>query len=267
MEAVDISSDPVSNLMNKTGIMFIVSGILTIIFSLLDVFVLSYLGIVSNLILIISIIMLGIVMKKIPESFPLSDPEASTAGTWLFVFIGCKILSIILNYSLSANSVSGSTIIFIFTLIVLIAKITGFTKVNSTFKKFNSEMESSLFPFFGWYDLVSLIALIISAFSLNVTVIIIVAVAIVIGQVALLIGIGIKLRNNSMKLLSLPMISVSPGQPIYKPLEPIPEKTISDNVPLYDDKMQTISGVKYCTNCGAAIEEGQKFCTSCGAKI
>ncbi|MHA1258936.1 MAG: hypothetical protein ACTSRO_04715, partial [Candidatus Heimdallarchaeaceae archaeon] len=87
MEAVDISSDPVSNLMNKTGIMFIVSGILTIIFSLLDVFVLSYLGIVSNLILIISIIMLGIVMKKIPESFPLSDPEASTAGYLnLFLF-------------------------------------------------------------------------------------------------------------------------------------------------------------------------------------
>ncbi len=232
---------------------FIIAAVADAILELVGFFYfILYINIISSVMLGIAIVFLGLSMKKIALKSPGLARNADTAGGWLITYVVLLILSSVMTNFAAVELYAG-----IVALIALVAKISGFMRVNRTFKQMSlspqsrTKLDSPIFPLYGWYDLIMVIIIFASAFSWSLTVIMGVVIAAIVGQIILLVTMGIKLSTNAT---IIDKISVQPEvvQPIgvYTPAQAA--KT---------------DQVAFCSHCGANINREDKFCENCGAAI
>lgn len=246
---------PAIGRISTAGLLFIIVGVLTAIIDCLALFLaLDYLDIISAVILAVAIIVLGTAMNNLTTTSYNLTQDAKKTGATLIAYVITDILTAIFVLFVPILSI-------ITGIIALILRILGFTYLNNTFRKLGQNMDSSMFPLFGWYGVIVVVALIVSAFTASYGLIITIGIIAIVGEILLLIGIGIKLRNNANIMLSIQI--VPPMQPTYQPMTP-PVQPIQPT-----QTTQTPTGtIRFCPSCGAKIEEDNvKFCANCGTTL
>ena len=249
-------------LMKISGLLFIVTSIIFAALEISIIFVdIGYLGLIASLVLSAAIVLLGISIRKIGDTSPHLDADAKTAGFWLIAFVIIDIITSILGMyeDDSITIING-----ILALFMLIIGVYAWTKVNTVFKKIRQSqpqlepLDSVMFQIYGWYGVIILVAILVTAFTLLIPLIFGVAILAVVGQFILLLAIGIKLRSNAVKIESISTIPISTPTPVpaYAPIQ----STTVDQATL-----QPVS--RFCDTCGSKIDQTAKFCSNCGANV
>lgn len=247
-------------LMKIAGFLFLavaaINAALEIISEVLELFALS---IVSAILLGFAIVFLGLSARRIALISPGIARSADSAGGWLIGFIVFNILSAIFLFFPLMDIV-----FLIVGILSIIARIIGFNQLNKVFKTLSSpdyRMDSGIFPLYGWYGILSAVALFISVFTLNPLVILIVAITVIVGEILLLFAIGYKLIGNSSRIQK--RITETPT-----PAKVLTSDQIKAQVQAFaaDDKVQE-EKQKFCSNCGANIEPADTKCGNCGTNL
>ena len=245
--------------MRTAAYCFIFAAIATAALDFINLFLfVPYLAIISSVLLGVAIVFLGLSMKKIATLSTGLSRNADTAGGWLITYVVLIVVRSIMSIFPLLDIYVG-----IVALIALVTKIGGFMKVNKTFNQMSMSpqsrirLDSPIFPFYGWYEVIIVIVLFATAFSWNFTAIFAVSITGMVAGILLLLAIGIKLLSNSRYVqeysVSKEMIQLSP---IYAPTQPI-------TPPVAQPQQQ----VAFCSHCGAKINPTDKFCENCGAEI
>ncbi len=249
------SSSPYSSVekMNTAGNLFIISGIITFFFNTLSLFLyLPVLQIISGIVFVVSFVVLILSMDSLTVLVPFVAEDVKKTTKTLIVFLViefCTIFFVLATFKV---------MIVIVGMASLALRVLSFTFLNNTFKRLGQEMESIMFQIYAWFGIIAFIALIVTAFTLNVNLIIAVGLIVLIGGNAITIGVGTKLRFNAQKIAELQTTSIaeSVGQ------------SDGQQVKVSQTQKPSAPSDSYCFNCGAIIKEADmNFCSNCGASL
>ncbi|MHA2255232.1 MAG: zinc ribbon domain-containing protein [Candidatus Heimdallarchaeaceae archaeon] len=256
-EKLDLSA---VKLMKIAGFLFLavaaINAALEIISEVLEFFALS---IVSSILIGLAVVLLGLSARRLAQISPGVARSADSAGGWLIGYIVFNILAAIFLFFPLMDIVY-----LIVGILSIIARIIGFNQINKVFKTLsrpNYRMDSGIFPLYGWYGVLAVVALFISVFTFNPLVILIVAITVIVGEILLLFAIGYKLIGNSSRIQK--RITEPPTT-----AEVLTPDQIRAQVKAFaaDEKVQE-EKQKFCSNCGANIETADTKCGNCGTNL
>ena len=222
--------------MHTAGILFIVTGVITFFLSMIGL--LSFvpvLSLISKISLLVTIIVLGFALYSLTGKYPTVNQDAKRTRLLLLVFAVLELVAFIFVL------VSVQILVAITGLASLLLRIVGFVYLDKTFRRLDDNLGSSILVVYAWYGVFVVLALIISVFSLNLNLILATSIISIIGEIALLIGVGIKIYVNAKE-----MTYIDPVQ--------VPNRISPDG--------------NYCTICGHRILETEmNYCSNCGERI
>ncbi|MHA1515110.1 MAG: hypothetical protein ACTSPF_06200 [Candidatus Heimdallarchaeaceae archaeon] len=258
MTSIETQDSSAVNLMRIAGFLFFAvaatNATLQVLGQILELLILT---IIATVLLGLAIILLGLSAKRIALISPGISRSADIAGGWLIGFIVLNILSAV--FLVFFGTIFG-ILALVVRIIAIIARIVGFHQLNNVFKSLSGpdyRMNSVIFPLYGWYGVLSVVALIISEYINNSTVVLIVSIIVIVGEILLLIAIGYKLIRNSFKIQttikSVPTTAqiLSADQIRAQVKEYAAEAEIPKKKP------------KQCIKCGDIIEHRGNYCEKC----
>ena len=223
-------------LMSQAGKLFILTAIITLVFSIAGLFLfLPILDIISSISLLVSILVLGFVLYHLTSSFPPITKEAKKVRILLLVFAILEVLTsiFILIFVQALVAIIGLAALFI--------RALSFTLLDQIFRRLDDDMGSTMFVAYGWFGVIVVVVLFITVFSTNANLIIAFSIIATLGEVGLLTGMGIKLLLNAKEIAK-----IDPRQ--------VEAHFSSEHV--------------YCTDCGHLITESDmNFCSKCGSSL
>ncbi len=197
MTSSEISDYSSIRLMRMAGFSFLGLAIIFVVLEIIVVFFgeLSYLSIITSLLLSLSVVILVLSLRKVALQTPSIRRNVIIASSWLIGYIFLTIISETFFVFLILQVAA-----FVIGLISMLVRIISFTQLNNTFKRLSKigyNLDSQIFLLYGWFAVLSTVALIVSVYTLNLTVIIAVVITTVVGEISLLFAVGYKLIQNS----------------------------------------------------------------------
>lgn len=222
--------------MRLAGRLFIITGIVTLFLSLIGLFTfLPLLTLISKISLLITIIVLGFALYNLTLKYSIITQDAKRARLLLLLYAVLELLTSIFVL------ISVQVLVAITGFVALLLRLVSFTYLDKTFRRLDDNLGSSIYIAYAWYGVFVVLTLIISVFSLNLSAIIATGIISIVGEIALIIGVGIKTHTNANDLTYIDPVEISNRFPA--------------------DEM-------YCTVCGHLIlETDMNFCPKCGESL
>ena len=252
----------------------IVSFVIELVLSLTNYtnpYTINYFTLIGNVILAAGIFLIGFSTYKIGMSFPMAQIQASSVRTWLLI----DAITLLLNYI--------PFVVYVTSLIGLVAGIVGFLKLNKLFKIISDtssqqeRLNSWVIPVYAFIGLIKAGLAVVFGFIIGIYAFandassdifdaaVFIASIIILG-VGIFIagGVAYVLFKNARKLEYIRQFtdfSQLPQTPlagaIYQPITPT--QPVHPLVPT--------KGTKFCSNCGSKLLDTDKFCPTCGTDI